>query len=195
MPSLTAIGASSDLVEITNPSILIDLAYAGPHNFTGQTLYRENRAFLLCQTARALDIAASAVTARGLRLVLLDAFRPVAVQQILWNFRPDPEFVADPKVGSDHSRGTAVDVTLADASGYLDMGTGFDVAAPQSHHDRDDIGASARKNRAILREAMAIAGFEENPFEWWHYALKALHGYPIIDDWHSDGAGGPDAGR
>jgi zinc D-Ala-D-Ala dipeptidase len=195
MPSLTEIDASSDLVEITNPSILIDLAYAGPHNFTGQTLYRENRAFLRPETARALDVAASVVTAQGLRLVLLDAFRPVAVQKILWDFRPDPEFVADPKIGSDHSRGTAVDVTLADASAHLDMGTGFDVATPQSHHDRTDICATARKNREILRDAMASAGFEENPFEWWHYALRGFHRSPIIDNWHPDGAGDQDAWR
>jgi D-alanyl-D-alanine dipeptidase len=193
MPSLTAPSASLDLVEITNPAILIELAYAGPHNFTGQTLYRENRAFLRPEAARAIDIAASAVAAQGLRLVLLDAFRPVSVQKILWDFRPDPEFVADPKVGSDHSRGTAVDVTLADASGHLDMGTGFDVAAPQSHHDRDDIGETARRNREILRDAMAISGFEENPHEWWHYALRGFRTSPLIDGWPTDGAGGPGA--
>jgi D-alanyl-D-alanine dipeptidase len=190
MPELPSPGESPLLVQITNPLIQIDLAYAAPHNFTGRILYPDNRAFLRPETARALDRAAAFVADAGLRLVLLDAFRPVAVQEALWAIRPDPEFVADPRIGSDHSRGTAVDVTLADGSGQLDMGTGFDVAAPQSHHDRDDIAEPAQRNRTLLREAMSQAGFDANPHEWWHYALKQGKSFAIIRTWRSAPAEG-----
>jgi zinc D-Ala-D-Ala dipeptidase len=183
MSRLPSPGDCPVLVEITNPLIKVDLAYAAPHNFTGRVLYPDNRAFLRPETAQALDRAAAAVADLGLRLVLLDAFRPVAVQETLWAIRPDPEFVADPRIGSDHSRGTAVDVTLADQSGHLDMGTGFDVAVPQSHHDREDIAEPARRNRVLLRNAMAQAGFEANPHEWWHYALKQGKSFAIIRTW------------
>jgi D-alanyl-D-alanine dipeptidase len=180
MPYQTLPGGTAPLVQIVHPAILIDLAYATPQNFTGRVLYTDNRARLRPEAAAALLRAADSFAAIGLRLVLLDAFRPVHVQQSLWAIRPDPEFVADPAIGSDHSRGVAVDVTLADATGNLDMGTDFDAALPQSHHDRSDIGPQAVKNRDILRHTMANAGFAANPYEWWHYALEGAARYPIL---------------
>ena len=170
------------LVQIVDPNIEVDLAYATENNFTGQVLYDDNRAYLRPEAAEALSKVASTLATLDIRIVLLDAFRPISVQHRLWAFRPDPEFVADPKIGSDHSRGIAVDVTLADSSGWLDMGTDFDAAVPQSHHDRFDIPKRAVENRNILREAMAKAGFQENPLEWWHYALTNGKGYPVITD-------------
>ena len=59
----------------------------------------------------------------GLRLRIFDALRPVEAQWALWNARPDPEFLADPRRGSPHSRGVAVDLTLLDGDRELDMGT------------------------------------------------------------------------
>ena len=170
------------LVQIVDPNIEVDLAYATKNNFTGQVLYDDKRAYLRPEAAEALSKVASALAAVDIRIVLLDAFRPISVQHKLWAFRPDPEFVADPRIGSDHSRGIAVDVTLSDYSGRLDMGTDFDAAVPQSHHDRFDIPKRAVENRNILRNAMAGAGFEANPLEWWHYALTGGKGYPVIAD-------------
>ncbi|RWR06217.1 D-alanyl-D-alanine dipeptidase [Paenirhodobacter populi] len=170
------------LVALTHPALRIALAYATTENFTGRVLYRETRAFLHPDAARAISRAADAFVAQGLTPVILDAYRPVSVQKALWAVRPDPEFVADPAVGSDHSRGIAVDITLARGSEWLDMGTAFDAAVPQSHHDRSDISAEATINRTILRRVMAEAGFAENPMEWWHYALPRGKNYPILDD-------------
>lgn len=170
------------LVQIVDPNIEVDLAYATENNFTGQVLYDDKRAYLRPEAAVALSKAARAIAPLNIRIVLLDAFRPISVQHKLWAFRPDPEFVADPQIGSDHSRGIAVDVTLANSSGWLDMGTDFDAAVPQSHHDRFDIPKCAVENRNILREAMAHAGFEANPLEWWHYALTGGKDFSVIDD-------------
>lgn len=174
-------GGDAPLVQITHPAIKIELAYATTQNFTGRVLYDDTRAWLRPEAADALCKAADSFVPMGLQLVLLDAFRPVSVQQALWAIRPDPEFVADPAIGSDHSKGIAVDVTLADASGHLDMGTAFDAAVPQSHHDRTDIPAVANERRFLLRKVMTRAGFQANPLEWWHYALTQGHRYPRID--------------
>lgn len=182
MPNDLLAPVMSQLVEIADPNIDVRLAYASADNFTGRVLYTDPRAYLRAEAAQALTNAAKTLAAKQIRLVLLDAFRPVSVQRALWSVRPDPEFVADPKVGSDHSRGIAVDVTLADASGWLDMGTDFDAAVPQSHHDRSDIRAGAIQNRSVLRDTMAAAGFEENPLEWWHYALPCKSDFPLIAD-------------
>jgi D-alanyl-D-alanine dipeptidase len=175
-------GGTPQLVLISHRAINVELAYATPINFAGRVLYADTRAYLRPEAAAALYSAADSLADEGLQLVLLDAFRPVSVQKALWAIRPDPEFVADPAIGSDHSKGIAVDVTLADASGHLDMGTDFDAAVPQSHHDRLDIPELAMERRLVLRAAMAKAGFEANPQEWWHYALAEGHRYSRIDD-------------
>lgn len=174
------------LEQIVDPNIEVALAYATEDNFTAQVLYDDKRAFLRPEAAEALSQVALALAALDIRLVLLDAFRPVSVQHRLWAFRPNPEFVADPRIGSDHSRGIAVDVTLANASGWLDMGTDFDAAVPQSHHSRTDILAVAIQNRTLLRDTMAMAGFEANPLEWWHYALPGGKEYPVLADCQPD---------
>lgn len=180
MSSQDTTSGTALLVQVIHPAIRIDLAYATEQNFTGRVLYADTRAWLRPEAADALFRAADSFAASGLRLVLLDAFRPTSVQRALWAIRPDPEFVADPAIGSDHSRGVAVDVTLANAEGWLDMGTDFDAALPQSHHDRSDVSTEATANRDLLRRAMIKAGFVANPLEWWHYALAGAVRYPIL---------------
>jgi D-alanyl-D-alanine dipeptidase len=188
MPNPPLPGGTARLVQIDHPAIKVELAYATPQNFTGRVLYADTRAWLRPEAATALYRAADRLATTGLQLVLLDAFRPVSVQRALWAIRPDPEFVADPAIGSDHSKGVAVDVTLADASGHLDMGTDFDAAVPQSHHDRLDIPDLANERRSVLRNVMAAAGFQANPLEWWHYALNDAQQYSQLIDRDTEAA-------
>jgi D-alanyl-D-alanine dipeptidase len=117
-------------------------------------------------------------------LRIFDAFRPVEAQWILWNHTPDPVFVADPRRGSAHGRGVAVDLPLADADGRdLDMGTGFDDFTPRAHHGRTDIPVAAQKNRALLLGVMSAAGWEPYTKEWWHYQLfDARDRFPLLSD-------------
>src|SRR3546814_3524112 len=79
-----------------------------------------------------------------------DAFRPVEAQWRLWEVFPDPEFVADPRVGSNHSRGVAIDLTLVDAASgtALDMGTPFDDFTALSHHARNDLPPEAQDRKS-----------------------------------------------
>jgi len=112
-----------------------------------------------------------------------DALRPVEAQWALWNVNPDPEFLADPRRGSPHSRGAAVDLTLLDAEGLeLDMGTGFDAFTPLSHHGRTDVPAAAQRNRLLLMGLMTAAGWDFYRNEWWHYQLFDARHYPLICD-------------
>jgi D-alanyl-D-alanine dipeptidase len=172
------------LVELKHPHIGIQLAYATTENFTGRVLYQTEEQ---C-TARLTEVAALAfyraadlAAGLGLKLLVLDAYRPQSVQVELWDFRPDPEFVTDPAVGSDHTRGTAIDLTLTNQNGdHFDMGTDFDAALEQSHHGRTDLAREAQTNRALLLGVMNAAGFELNPFEWWHYSLPNSKLFPLI---------------
>jgi D-alanyl-D-alanine dipeptidase len=172
------------LVELKHPHIDIELAYATTENFTGQILYKsadECTARLHEVAALAFYRAADLAAGLGLRLLVLDGYRPPSVQDKLWAIRPDPEFVTDPAIGSDHSRGTAIDLTLTNEAGeHFDMGTDFDAALVQSHHGRTDLNQSAQQNRALLLGVMNAAGFELNPFEWWHYSLPNSRLFPLI---------------
>jgi D-alanyl-D-alanine dipeptidase len=169
------------LLEVTHPAIDVSLSYATADNITGRPLYDDTRALLHPDAHEALMRAAGLAEAQGLRLRVYDAYRPVAVQEALWQALPDPTFVADPRKGSAHSRGVAVDLTLGDEAGRaLDMGTGFDEMTPRSFHARTDIPVESQRNRALLLGIMAAAGWAHNPREWWHYNLPDPARYPLL---------------
>ena len=102
---------------------------------------------------------------------------------MLWNACPDPDFLADPRRGSPHSRGVAVDVTLLGPDGAeLDMGTGFDAFTPLSHHGNCEIAPAAQRNRMLLLGIMSAAGWDFYSKEWWHYQLFDSRRYPLLSD-------------
>ncbi len=173
------------LVEITpeRHDVVIALAYATPQNLTGKPLYRQARCYLHPEAEARLVRAVALARALGLRLKLLDAFRPSEAQWLLWNACPDPEFLADPRRGSPHSRGTALDLTLIDAAGAaLDMGTAFDAFTPLSHHANTEIPLAAQRNRFLLLGLMSAAGWDFYGNEWWHYQLFNSRQYPLLGD-------------
>lgn len=173
------------LVSIAPPEfdVALELAYATPHNFTGAPIYRRAAAYLHADAAAALARAVALARPLGLRLKIFDAFRPAEAQWKMWNHTPDPDFLADPRRGSPHSRGVAVDLTLLDGDGReLDMGTPFDAFQPQSHHARTDITPAAQRNRMTLLGLMTSAGWDFYRNEWWHYQLFDARRYKLLSD-------------
>jgi len=173
------------LVPIVAPDFDVDLdiAYATSRNFTGAPIYRRGLAFLHTDAAAALSRAIVLARGQGLRFRIFDAFRPAEAQWKMWKHTPDPEFLADPRRGSPHSRGAAVDLTLLDANGAeLDMGTGFDTFQKQSHHANTEVSAAAQRNRFLLLGLMTSAGWDFYRNEWWHYQLFDARRYPVLGD-------------
>jgi zinc D-Ala-D-Ala dipeptidase len=173
------------LIEITPDShdLVIDLAYATPRNFTGRPVYRRAACYLHSDAAARLSRAVELAGALGLRLKLLDAFRPSEAQWVLWNTCPDPNFLADPRRGSPHSRGIAVDLVPIDGEGHeLDMGTAFDAFTPLSHHGNTAVTPDAQRNRFLLLGLMSAAGWDFYANEWWHYQLFDPKRYPVLAD-------------
>ena len=174
------------LVEIARPAYDVDIfiAYATADNFTGKPVYQRAGCYLHADAAAHLKAAIELAKSIGLRFKIFDAFRPSEAQWVLWNHTPDPDFLADPRRGSPHAMGAAVDLTLIDASGNeLDMGTPFDAFTPLSHHGRTDISVEAQRNRAILLGIMTAAGWDFYRNEWWHYQLfNARAKYPVLGD-------------
>lgn len=161
----------------------ISLAYATENNFTGKPVYKRADCYLHREAAEALARAVALAREQNLRLRIFDAFRPTEAQWTLWNHTPDPEFLADPRRGSPHSRGVAVDLTLIDAAGNaLEMGTEFDAFTPLSHHGSLEIPAAAQANRHLLLGLMTAAGWDFYRNEWWHYQLFNAREYALVSD-------------
>lgn len=173
------------LVDISQSQfdIEIDIAYATAKNFTGAPVYTRAGAYLHRDAAAALAEAIRLAAVQDLRFRVFDALRPTEAQWALWSHTPDPEFLADPRRGSPHSRGVAVDLTLIDKDGRdLDMGTGFDAFTPLSHHGNPDVGREAQRNRHLLMGIMTTAGWDFYRNEWWHYQLFNSRDYGLISD-------------
>ena len=189
------------LVQITeqNHDVLVALMYAGPDNFTKQAIYAHPLCFLHPQAEAALCKAIAAARAMGLRLKILDAFRPQEAQEALWAVAPDPDYVADPAVGSNHTRGVAIDLTLVGPDGRaLDMGTPVDTMSPASHHFHLAHPPAVQVNRMRLLTVMLEAGFVHHPREWWHYQLPGAERFARVDSHDFMAclpAGHPPAGR
>jgi zinc D-Ala-D-Ala dipeptidase len=174
------------LVEITPQThdVELDIAYASARNLTGKPVYARAACYLHRDAEAKLRRAVDLARPLGLRLRIFDAFRPAEAQWALWRARPDPEFLADPRRGSPHSRGVAVDLTLVDGAGdALDMGTPFDAFTLLSHHGNCDIAPVAHRNRFTLLGLMSAAGWDFYGKEWWHYQLFAARDkYPLLSD-------------
>ncbi len=164
------------------PGIVIDLRYATENNFTGEQLYPEAICLLRAGAAERLARVQERLASRGLGLKIFDGYRPLSVQKKMWELVPDPRYVADPKDGSRHNRGCAVDVTLVDSAGNeLEMPTGYDDFSEAAHLDYQGGTPASRRNRNLLRQAMESEGFVALDTEWWHFDAPDWQEHPIVD--------------
>jgi D-alanyl-D-alanine dipeptidase len=130
----------------------------------------------------------------GYDFKIFDAYRPIKVQQTLWDYYynilkeknkeiSDKEleqltsyFVSKPsydiKHPSVHNTGGAIDLTLIKDGKDVDMGAEFDDFTPMSwsnYYEVNDVSDEIKNNRRILYYAMIKAGFTNLPSEFWHY--------------------------
>ncbi len=147
----------------------------------------------------------------SIRLAIFDAWRPIHVQEYMFNhaiktecFKHGIDFAIDkdndlyteiiqkvehfwafpsmdPLTPPPHSTGAAVDLTLADSSGALDMGSAIDEIGDEAFPDyyqmhalNNELSSFSSKyhsRRELLKNVMTQAGFIQHPFEWWHYSF------------------------
>ena len=176
-----------ELVELRtlDSTIRLDVRYATENNFVGRPVYTEARAFLQRPAAQALLRAQRTLRKQGYGLLIFDGYRPWSVTKLFWEVTPPDkhQFVADPKEGSRHNRGCAVDLSL------YDLKTGQEVEMPGAYDEmteRSAIGYTGgtdeqRARRDLLHAAMTQEGFRVYEAEWWHYDYKDWKRYPILD--------------
>ncbi|CAN5475606.1 hypothetical protein BH11BAC3_BH11BAC3_31150 [soil metagenome] len=177
-----------DLKEKIN-GIAFDLRYATKNNFMGVKLYPSiTTTYLRNTAAMALDSVQSALQQKGLGIKIFDTYRPYSITEKMWELVKDDRYAANPKYGSGHNRGIAVDVTIIDLKTKipLDMGTGFDNFSDTAHHSFKNLSTEILQNRMLLKTVMEKYGFKALETEWWHYALPNAKDYELMDVGFSD---------
>jgi D-alanyl-D-alanine dipeptidase len=173
----------SELVDVQTviPQIQVELKYATPDNFTGQSVYTFHNCLLLKETISRLSQVQAELETMGLGLKIWDGFRPISAQWKFWELVPDPRYVADPREGGRHTRGTTVDLTLVTKEGKeLPMPSGFDDFSEKAHQNYKGATAEEITNRELLRSLMEKHGFTGVQEEWWHFDLVGWENYPVL---------------
>lgn len=168
-------------IALADTAIMLDLKYATADNFVETQLYDCPRCLLRPEVARALIAAHRELQAMGYRLKMFDCYRPLPIQWKLWEKMPDRRYVADPRKGSMHNRGAAVDLTLVYLDGVeFDMGTPFDFFGKKAYHAYTNLPKAVLDRRKLLKATMEKHGFKATSTEWWHYAYIRKN-YPLSD--------------
>ena len=177
----------NSLVEIIklDSTIKLDIRYATSDNFMKRPMYSQARAFLQLPAAQALARVQARLKPLGFGLLVFDSYRPWSVTKKFWDETPPAKrlYVANPRKGSKHNRGCAVDISL------VDLTTGREVEMPSPYDAFTESAAAAyaggtakqRRLRSILRTAMEAEGFIINPDEWWHFDFSDWRNYRVLD--------------
>jgi D-alanyl-D-alanine dipeptidase len=177
-------------IQTVNHNIFVELKYATSDNFMNQVLYDTlKNAYLQNEIAIRLGKCQDYLSKKNpnLHLLVYDAVRPLSVQQKMWDALDSipvvqrVKFVSNPKNGSLHNYGAAVDLTICDEYRIpLDMGAGYDdmrlIAYPEKESYFLSTGELTKKqyqNRRLLREVMSSQRFRNIPTEWWHFNAES----------------------
>src|SRR6266545_7465516 len=90
------------LVDIrsVDPTIIVELRYAGRNNLVGYPLYPGGTCALTRpEVASGLATAQAFLRRYQFGLKIWDAYRPVAVQEKLWHASHNSDYVANPEIG------------------------------------------------------------------------------------------------
>ena len=175
--------AGGPLVDIrsVDPTIIVELRYAGRNNVVGYPLYpRGSCALARPEVASGLATAQAILRRYQFGLKIWDAYRPVAVQEKLWQASHNSDYVANPEVGvgSLHSWGVAVDATLVDSwNRPVRMPSDFDNFSPAAMWRYAGPHLDIRTHVRLLQLAMTNAGFWGLRTEWWHFTIAEWQKY------------------
>jgi len=171
-------------IKTIDKTIKVDLVNSDKNkNYFHEDFYNGlNKAYLQKEVAIKLSKAQKILKKKypKLSLHILDATRPKSVSILMYKKMKGTKFekyVANPKNGSMHNYGIAVDITIVDESGkLLDMGISpFYKTKLQIYYAyaKKKLGQKLtkkqRQNRALLKNIMKKAGFYPLSFEWWHF--------------------------
>jgi zinc D-Ala-D-Ala dipeptidase len=177
----------SEFVELItlSPFFKLDIRYARTDNVFGQPYYKQARAFLQKPAARSLVDALHELLPLGYGLVIFDGYRPWSITVEFWNSvtEEQKEFVADPREGSKHNRGCAVDLSLYFLSSGLiaEMPSEFDEMSERSSASYEGGSTECRARRDLLIAVMERNSFTVESNEWWHFNWVGWESFSVYD--------------
>ena len=161
-------------LKILLPTAKFDIRYADTLNFMKIKVYECPACFTRLAVAKSLIKASESLDSLGLGFIFYDCYRPSSAQWKLWEKMPDSRYVHPPKLGSRHSRGVAVDLSLYDlkTDQILDMGTEFDYFGKEAWWTYQGHSGIVNKNRKTLLTIMKQNNFTTVQNEWWHFDFR-----------------------
>lgn len=173
------------------PDAIVDLRFHNGRNFVGTRIdgYIAARPMMVRGAAEAIGRAGGAFRERGYGIKIFDSYRPQPAvdhfhRWVSWPDDPESKKIYYPRLDkkdlitldyiadrSEHSRGSAIDMTIVDlgTGDELDMGGPYLLFDVLSHLDATEITARQQTNRDFLREVMEANGFAPYAKEWWHF--------------------------
>lgn len=186
--SLVRENPDNELIDLRTliPDAKFDVRYATADNLVKRPVYPAADVFMRKPAALALKEAQEILKKQGLGLLFFDGYRPYEVTVLFYEIIKDTTFVADPRKGSRHNRGMAIDLSLYDleTGKAVLMPSGYDETTERSYHAFMDADSVALANRKTLRTVLQAVGFEIYKWEWWHYDFKGWKDAAIYDIWH-----------
>ncbi len=183
--SLVLQNPNMELVDLEEyiPNIKLDIRYATENNFTGKIIYTTAKAYARKPVAMALKHLQDSLNKLGLGLKIYDAYRPYLATLKFYEVYPDNNFVANPKFGSRHNRGCAIDLTLINLStgNEIPIPTSFDDFTEKAHPDYPNLPDEVINNRSFLFNILSHFGFTHYLTEWWHFDYQGWENYPLMD--------------
>ena len=170
-------------VHVIDKSIKVDLVNSDLNkNYFRENFYSGlNKAYLRKEVAKKLSTAQKHLKSQfpGYSILIMDAARPRSVSQLMYDKMKGTKFekfVANPKKGSMHNYGIAVDVTIVDGNDKeIDMGftpfykSNLSIYWGYAKLKMFDLSESQKQNRKLLSNIMKKAGFIPLSYEWWHF--------------------------
>ncbi len=165
------------------PGLKLDIRYATKNNFAKQAVYKQARAFARLPVANSLKKVQAELKKSGLGLKIFDGYRPYSVTVKFFDIASDKNFVANPKDGSRHNRGCAMDLTIINlkTGKELNMPTPYDSFAAAASPAYKNLPADVIKNRDLLINVMERNGFRVLDNEWWHFDFKGWKDFELMD--------------
>jgi D-alanyl-D-alanine dipeptidase len=186
-------------VKEVDDTIQVDLVNSDPDkNFFRENYYNGlNKAYLRKEVAIKLSLAQKYLKSEfpEYSILIMDAARPRSVSKRMYDKMKGTKFekyVANPKKGSMHNYGIAVDVTIVDVNDdEIDMGftpffkSNLTIYLEYAKLRVFDLSESQKHNRNLLSRVMKKAGFIPLSYEWWHFngmpKNEAREKYRIIE--------------
>lgn len=177
------------LLEDLDPTFIINLKYATEENFFETAVYPIALCAIRLETGEKLARAHEIVKEKDYKIKVWDAYRPLSVQNKLYEMFPGTPFVAKPPntpitsgFRPRHNNGMAVDITLVDRDGNkLEMPSEFDDFTEKASPTRQCMNEKAKENINYLMEVMLGLGFRIHESEWWHYVDGLEEPNPYLD--------------